>query len=97
MTRRQKRALVLALATIAIGLALAADAEAQVVAYYYTDPVWYSNPVHYHRVYQGTSWHWTPCRGWHGHDHYVDLPCWRSGYYLPWQQPYLPVVTYYSR
>lgn len=75
MTKRQRRSLVFALATIVVGFALAADAEAQVVTYYYGDPVSYSGSVlHYHRVYQGASWHWTASLGWHTHDHYADVP-----------------------
>ena len=99
MTTPQKRSLVLALATITIGLALAADAEAQVVTYYYYGaPVSYSGSVlHYHRVYQGTSWHWNRVLGWHTHDHYIDVPHWVPSRYIYRPAPYLPVVTYYSR
>ena len=99
MINRQVRSLVLvALAMIAVGLGLATDAEAQVVTYYYGDAVAYSSSVlHYHRVYQGSSWHWNPALGWHTHDHYIDVPHWVPTRYTYRPAPYLPVVTYYSR
>jgi len=79
MTERQVRSFVLAaLAMIPVGLALATKARAQEVTYYYSGPTWNASPVHYHRVYQGTTWHWTPRLGWHTHDHYVDVPHWTA-------------------
>lgn len=96
MTKRQRCLFVLAMAVVAVGLTLAADAEAQVVTYY-SDPVWYPSFPHYHRVYQGTSWHWTPWLGWHRHDHYADVPCWRSSYYVCDQNGVVHRVGYVYR
>jgi hypothetical protein len=95
MTTRHIRSLVLALATFTVGLALAADAEAQMVTYYYRDPAPYFSSVHYHRVYQATSLHWNPVLGWHGHDHYTDVPRWVSNGCTDRGALYCPVVTYY--
>jgi len=28
----------------------------------------------YYRVYEGSTYHWTPAYGWHRHDYYRDVP-----------------------
>lgn len=99
MTNRQPRLLVLAAtAMIAVSLALVADAQAQVVTSYYGDPIpYYGSVLHYHRVYQGSSWHWNPVLGWHTHDNYIDVPHWVPVVQTYQRTPHLPVVTYHSR
>ena len=98
MTARQVRSLVFVLAMITLGLVLTATAEAQEATYGPGAPVLHSGWVlQYHRVYQGSSWHWTLALGWHTHDHYVYVPHWvlRETIYPP--APYQPIVTHYSR
>jgi hypothetical protein len=83
MTGRRWLLLGLAAAVIVAvsGLAPGAAAEAQEVTPYYRLG-WSPSPVHYHRVYQGTYWHWSPWLGWHLHDHYVDVPHRAPAYYV---------------
>jgi len=96
MTQRQVRLIILALAAITTGLVLAADAEAQVVTYYYGDPI--VCQVQYHRVYQGTSWHWSQALGWHTHARYIDVPYWvPTTYVYPQPSTYPAITTYYVR
>jgi len=99
--------LVLALTAAYCGLGLATDAQAQQVVYYSSAPasqaMYYSSDpvvyqVHYHRVYQGASWYWSPALGWHTHARYIDVPHWvPSSYVYPQPSPVPAITTYYSR
>ena len=91
MTQRQVHSMILALAVITTGLVLAADAGAQVVTYYYGDPVVYQ--VHYYRVYQGSFWYWSPALGWHTHARYIDVPYWVPTTYVYPQPSTFPAIT----
>jgi hypothetical protein len=51
-----------------------------------SDPVVYE--LRYERVYQGTTWHWSPALGWHTHDHYLYVPRWVPRSYVYPQSSY---------
>ena len=83
MTNRHRCVLILALAAIAVGLGLgfAHVAQAQTVIYDSGDWIWHPGTLHYHRVYQGAYWYWSPRLGWHIHNRYSDVPYWTPGHY----------------
>jgi len=51
----------------------------------YVGPVWQPATVHYHQIYQGSRWRWSPQLGWYRHDYYTEVPCWGGaiGYTTP--------------
>jgi hypothetical protein len=75
-TCRQKRWLKLVLAAIVavFALALVTESQAQDVIYHPDSQIVYPTPVQYYRVYQGSSWYWSPALGWHLHTHYINVP-----------------------
>ena len=109
MKTNRTRLLTLALALTAAccGLGWATDAHAQQVTYYYASPapqtvyypetVYYSAPTYqtyYQRVYQGTSYYWSPTSGWQSYNRYVDVP-----YQVPtysYSQAVPVTTTYYA-
>ena len=87
------------LLTVAVGASVATVAMTHVETTWgqqvvYTPPTPTIAPasVHYHRVYQGTFWHWTPEVGWHTHDHFTYVPHWGMTYYTA--RPIQPPVIY---
>jgi len=99
MTKRTLHALFLAaLAVLVVGLLVAGDAKAQQPCVYYPGTVVYSGwEVHHHRVYRGSTWHWSPWLGWHRHDHYVDVPHWVPVICVDRPVSQVPIVVHYSR
>ena len=93
MTRQQAHILVILLAMVAIVAAWAPAAQAQQGVYYAASPIVYQ--VHYHRVYQGSAWYWSPVWGWHTHARYVDVPYWSPSSYVYPQPLPLPAGTTY--
>jgi hypothetical protein len=104
MKTNRTRLLTLALAFAAAGcwLGSATDAHAQQVTYYYASPapqtVYYpAETVYYQtsyqRVYQGTSWYWSPTAGWQSYNRYVDVPYQVPTYVYPQTVPV--TTTYY--
>lgn len=104
MKTNRTRLLTLALAFAAAGcwLGSATDAHAQQVTYYYASPapqtVYYpAETVYYQtsyqRVYQGTSWYWSPTSGWQSYNRYVDVPYQVPTYVYPQTVPV--TTTYY--
>ena len=96
--------LALAIVVFAAGLGLAVDAPAQEIVYIgggpvvYQPPLVYPAPIQYQRIYQGTSWHWTPTLGWYTRDHYIDVPQFSPSVYVYPQVPsvtLLPIISRY--
>jgi hypothetical protein len=94
--------LAMALAAACCWLGSATDAHAQQVTYYYASPapqtVYYpAETVYYQtsyqRVYQGTSWYWSPTAGWQSYNRYVDVPYQVPTYVYPQTVPV--TTTYY--
>ena len=98
MTKTQKFLLSLVVVVMAAGFCLApsTDVQAQDVAYY-NGITLQPGSVQYHRVYQGSSWYWTPGFGWYRHDHYADVPYCSLGYYTYDYNGYTHWVSYIWR
>ena len=107
MNRANLLTLSLALTAAFCALGLATKAQAQQIVYYppslASQIVYYpagpaAYELHYHRVYQGTYWHWSPALGWHTHDHYIDVPYWAPrSYVYPQSLRDSTITTYYFR
>ena len=62
-------------AVLALALPAAASAAAdEYVVDGVIEWVWVPAKTETVRVYQGTSWVWSPARGWHRHDHFACVP-----------------------
>jgi len=89
--------LAMALAAACCWLGSATDAHAQQVTYYYPQTTYYSAPTYCQtytqRVYQGTSWYWSPTSGWQSYNRYVDVPYQVPTYVYPQTVPV--TTTYY--
>jgi hypothetical protein len=83
MFKAKNFAVVVLVAVGFVGLPAGANGQTSVNVGPTSSPmlVWHPDSVHYHRVYQGRYWVWSPGIGWYAEDRYADVPHWIPGYY----------------
>jgi hypothetical protein len=76
--------------------AAAEVARGQEVRYYIGGAPLQSAPLYYNRLYQGTTWEWSPNVGWYRHEYYTYTPIYPSGClsYPATNPVYRPLLIY---
>ena len=94
ITHTQSLLLALVLVLVVLGPAPTAQAQGYDITPASDSTPWYPYAVHYHRVYLGDSWYWSPQLGWHTHPTYTYLPHWVPVYYTAYPGSFAIAVVY---